>query len=162
MIVLGIDPGMKVTGYGLVKSSERGLVLLEAGEIRSKPSHPLEQRLAELYQGMKDIVTEFKPDAISIEELYAHYQHPRTAVIMGHTRGVFFLVAGISNIPVFSYSATRIKKSLTGMGHATKDQVAGMITRTLSCADMTGHSDVSDAIATALCHLNVISHGGLP
>ncbi len=162
MIVLGIDPGMKVTGYGLVESSERGLVLLEAGEIRSKPSHPLEQRLAELYQGMKDIVTEFKPDAISIEELYAHYQHPRTAVIMGHTRGVFFLVAGISNIPVFSYSATRIKKSLTGMGHATKDQVAGMITRTLFCADMTGHSDVSDAIAAALCHLNVISHGGLP
>ncbi len=162
MTILGIDPGLRVTGYGLVKSSERGPVLIEAGEIRSKPSNPLERRLAELFHGLKDVVEEFKPDVIAIEELYSHYKHPRTAVIMGHTRGVFFLVAGIAGIPVFSYSATRIKKSLTGAGHASKDQVAGMIARTLSCTDAAGHADVTDAIAAALCHLNAVSHGGMP
>ena len=160
MVVLGIDPGLNVTGYGIVKLAERGPSLIEAGEIKSKPSHPLERRLAELYRGLTDVVEEFKPDAFAVEELYAHVEHPRTAVIMGHTRGVFFLVAGIADIPVFSYTATRIKKSLTGNGHATKEQVAGMITRTLCCNDMQGHADVSDAIAAALCHLGAISHGG--
>jgi crossover junction endodeoxyribonuclease RuvC len=162
MIVLGIDPGLRVTGYSLVEQTDRGPVLREAGEIRSKPSHPLEQRLAELYRGLQEVIDEFRPDVMAVEELYAHREHPRTAVIMGHTRGVFFLLAGLSNIPVYSYAATRIKRSQTGTGHATKEQVAGMICRTLSSANISGHADVTDAIAAALCHLNAVSHGDLP
>jgi crossover junction endodeoxyribonuclease RuvC len=161
MLVLGVDPGLNITGYALVALNGLSPVLVEAGELRSKASHTLEQRLSELYRGFDELLCEFTPDVVSVEELYAHYQHPRTAVIMGHARGVFFLAAGMHGIPVFSYGATRIKKSLTGSGHASKEQVAGMVARILNSADIQGHADVSDAIATALCHLNVIAHGSV-
>jgi len=159
MKVLGVDPGLNITGYGLVDASSDSPRLIEAGVIRSKPSKPLEMRLLELYNGIEDIINEFRPDVLSVEELYSHYKHPRTAVIMGHARGVFFLVAGKAHIPVFSYSATRIKKSLTGTGHASKEQIARMIKATLNCPDLNVVSDVTDAIAAALCHINAISHG---
>ena len=159
MKVLGVDPGLNITGYGLVDTSSDSPQLIEAGVIRSKPSKPLEMRLLELHNGLEDIINEFRPDVLSVEELYSHYKHPRTAVIMGHARGVFFLAAGKANIPVFSYSATRIKKSLTGTGHASKEQIARMIKATLNCPDLNVVSDVTDAIATALCHINAVSHG---
>jgi len=160
MLVLGVDPGLGATGYALVENKPDGLRLVEAGVIRSKSSLPLERRLLELYCGFESIIDEYRPEALAIEELYAHYQHPRTAVIMGHARGVFFLLAGKAGIPVCSYSATRIKKSLTGEGHATKEQVARMLSRVLRCDPFNGPSDVTDAVATALCHINAISHGG--
>ena len=160
MRILGIDPGLCITGYGLIEAGPRGLKLIEAGVVRTSAKDDIEARLARLYEGLEGLVKEHRPEVLVLEQLYSHYKHPRTAVIMGHTRGVFFLVAGMANIPVFSYSATRIKKSLTGAGHASKDQVAGMIARTLFQADMSGHADVSDAIAAALCHVNVIAHGG--
>jgi len=167
MKVLGVDPGLNITGYGLVDATSDSLRcsatssprLIEAGVIRSKSSKPLEMRLLELFNGIEDIITEFRPDVLSVEELYSHYKHPRTAVIMGHARGVFFLVAGRASIPVFSYSATRIKKSLTGTGHASKEQIARMIKATLNCPDLKVVSDVTDAIAAALCHINAVSHG---
>jgi len=161
MKVLGIDPGLSVTGYGLVDSSGDKPRLIEAGIIRSGASRPLERRLLELYEGLDEVVGEFGPDVFSVEELYSHYRHPRTAVIMGHARGVLFLVAGRKDIPVFSYSATRIKKSLTGEGRATKEQIASMIYRTVDCSGATIQSDVTDAVAAALCHINSISHGGV-
>jgi len=159
MRIMGVDPGLNITGYALVEMNGLSPALIEAGELRSKASHTLEKRLAELYRGFDELLCQFTPDVVSVEELYSHYQHPRTAVIMGHARGIYFLAAGMHEIPVFSYGATRIKKSLTGSGHATKEQVAGMVARTLSCEDVHGHADVSDAIAAALCHMNVISHG---
>lgn len=161
MKVLGVDPGLNTTGYGLVNNVPDGFRLIEAGVIRSTASFPLEQRLLELYNGFEDVVKEFNPDVLSIEQLYSHYQHPRTAVIMGHARGVFFLVAGIAKIPVFSYSATRIKKSLTGAGRASKEQIASMIYSMLDCSETNIVADVTDAIAAALCHINAISHGGV-
>jgi crossover junction endodeoxyribonuclease RuvC len=161
MKILGIDPGLNITGYGLVETVAEGQKLIEAGEIKSKASLPLEQRLLELHNGLEDVIKELRPDVLVVEELYSHYKHPRTAVIMGHARGVLFLVAGKSNIPVFSYSATRIKKSLTGMGRAGKEQVAKMIASTLKCEEMYGHPDITDALAAALCHINAISHGNI-
>ena len=160
MRVLGVDPGLNITGYGIVDTSTNGTKLVEAGEIKSKASLPLEQRLFNLHNGLEDVTKEFRPDVIAIEELYSHYKHPRTAVIMGHARGILFLVAGKSNISVFSYSATRVKKSLTGMGHASKEQIARMVLSILNCGEIKGHSDVTDAIAVALCHINAVSHGG--
>jgi len=162
MIVLGIDPGLRVTGYGIVETQANGPKLVEAGVIRSTSSLPLERRLDELFSGVDELVREFRPDALSVEELYSHYNHPKTAVIMGHARGVLFLAAGMANVPVFSYSATRIKKSLTGAGRASKEQVASMIARTFNCSELDVAADVTDAVAAALCHLNVVSHGGVP
>ena len=159
MKVLGVDPGLNVTGYGLIVSDSGGQQLIEAGVIRSKTSLPLEQRLLNLYKGFEEVVKEFSPDVLSIEELFSHYKHPRTAVIMAHARGLYYLVAAKENIPVFSYSATRIKKSLTGMGRASKDQVARMIFMALNCSEHSVTSDVTDALAAALCHINAVSHG---
>jgi len=161
MKVIGVDPGLNVTGYGVVCTGADAPELIEAGVIKSTASLPLERRLLELHNGFVDIVEEFKPDVISIEELYSHYQHPRTAVIMGHARGIFFLAAGMSDIPVYSYSATRIKKSLTGAGRASKEQLARMVYSTLNCSELNVSADVTDAIAAALCHINASSHGGL-
>jgi len=159
MRVLGIDPGLNITGYGIVDAVDGIPCLVEAGIIRSKASHPLEKRLSDLFDGLDDVVGEFKPDVFSVEEIYSHYNHPKTAVIMGHARGVLFLVAGRAGIPVYSYSATRIKKSLTGAGRASKEQIAAMISRTLNCPGTTMKSDVTDAIAAALCHINAVGRG---
>ncbi|MFC1606663.1 crossover junction endodeoxyribonuclease RuvC [Candidatus Latescibacterota bacterium] len=161
MIILGVDPGLQVTGYGLLDVSSGQPELIEAGVIRSKSSHPLEKRLLDMYNGLDAVITEFTPEAVSIEDLYSNYQHPKTAVIMGHARGVFYLAAGKAGIPVFPYSATRIKKSVTGTGHATKEQVSRMICSMLCCDEISGPADVTDAIAAALCHYNVLSHGGV-
>ncbi len=161
MIILGIDPGLNNTGYGLVELDSDCHRLIEAGVIRTKASKPLETRLAELYNGLEEVSNEFKPDVFAIEELYSHYNHPKTAVIMGHARGVLFLVAGKSEIPVFSYPATMIKKSLTGSGHASKEQVASMIKRTFNCNEMNVQADVTDALAAALCHIAHEGRGGV-
>jgi len=161
MKVLGVDPGLQITGYGLLDDRSGKPELIEAGVIRSTSSHPLEQRLLEIHLGLDTVIRDFKPDVLSIEELYSHYNHPRTAVIMGHARGVLFLAAGKAGIPVFSYSSTRIKKSVTGSGHAPKEQIARMICRVLQCDAIDGPADVTDAIAAALCHMNVVSHGGV-
>ena len=159
MRVLGVDPGLGVTGYAVIESGSGTPRLVEAGVIRSKASLPLEKRLFELYSSFEGIVDEFRPDAVAIEELYSHYAHPKTAVIMGHVRGLFFLLAGKSGIPVCSYSATRIKKSVSGIGHASKEQIACMVATLLNCDKVPGPADVTDAIATALCHLHTVTHG---
>jgi crossover junction endodeoxyribonuclease RuvC len=161
MIVLGVDPGLGATGYALVECGSGPPRLVEAGLIRSRASLSLEQRLLELSGGFEQVIEEYHPDVLAIEELYSHYQHPKTAVIMGHARGVFFLLAGKAGIPVYSYSATRIKKSLTGVGHATKEQVARMLANILNCESFRGPKDVTDAVATALCHINTVTHGGV-
>lgn len=160
MRILGIDPGLNITGYGFVEAGSGTPCLVEAGVIRSKPSQPLEIRLLELFRGLEEILREHTPDVLSVEELYSHYKHPKTAVIMGHARGVLFLAAGKAGIPVYSYSATRIKKSLTGVGRASKEQVAAMVSSTLGCGDTESVFDVTDAIAAALCHINVLTHQG--
>ena len=161
-LVLGIDPGLRVTGYGLVDADDRGIRLVEAGVVKSTASLPLERRLRELYEGIAEIIAEFHPDVLVIEELYSNYKHPRTAVVMGHARGMYYLAAAQQDIPVCSYSATRIKKSLTGAGHASKDQVARMIVSVLGCVADAVRSDVTDALAAALCHINALSHGESP
>jgi len=161
MKILGVDPGLNATGYGLVETGKDCLTLIEAGIIRTKPRVPLEKRLSELYKGLDEVVQEFSPDVFSVEELYSHYKHPKTAVIMGHARGALLVVAGNAEIPVFSYSATMIKKSLTGAGHATKEQVASMIARTFNCGEMNVQADVTDALAAALCHINHENYGGV-
>ena len=158
MIILGIDPGLNITGYGLIKEINGAVHVVEAGVLRSKAAHALEKRLCDLYEGLTSLISEFMPDAVSVEEVYSHYNHPRTAVIMGHARGVLFLAAGKAAIPVYSYSATRIKKSLTGSGRATKEQVSRMICSVLDCDTSAVPADVSDALAAALCHCNFLTH----
>jgi crossover junction endodeoxyribonuclease RuvC len=158
MRILGIDPGLRATGYGVVEFSDGKARIVEAGVIRTGEKEALEARLREIYTGLRQIIEETKPDEVVVESLYSHYRHPRTAILMGHARGVAYCVAAQQGLNVQSYSATRIKKSLVGTGRATKDQMQRSIGASLGLARLPGPADVADALAVALCHINVRLH----
>lgn len=157
--VLGIDPGLQVTGYALLAASPAGPQVREAGVVRGAAadgSNDMAPRLRALYDGIVEILDEFRPQAVAVEQLFAHYDHPRTAILMGHARGVVLLAAGQREIPVVSYGATTIKKTITGSGRATKDQVQRAVTRELGLTAVPEPPDVADALAVALCHFHAI------
>jgi len=157
MRVLGVDPGLQVTGYGLLEASGPRARVVEGGVVRSDEREPLEQRLRRIHGALREIARELAPDVIAVEELYSHYRHPVTAILMGHARGVMFLAAAELGVPVVSYGATRIKKALTGHGRASKEQVQRMVQSTLRLKELPQPADVADALAVALCHCNVIA-----
>ena len=152
MLILGIDPGLRVTGYGLVALSAGRPSLREAGVLRMKAKGDLATRLLELYTSLTALIDDLAPSHVAVEQLFAHYKHPRTAILMGHARGAIFLAAAQHKVPVVSYNATRIKKTVTGSGRASKDQVQRTIQRELGLAQLPEPSDVADALAAALCH----------
>jgi len=159
MRILGVDPGLNISGYGILESSDDKLVVIEAGVIRSRTDGDLPSRLLDIANELGNIISQFEPEMMAIEELYSHYGHPRTAIIMGHARGVALQKAAEAGLPVFSYSATRIKKSLTGNGRASKLQMQRMVTSTLCLAEVPEPPDVADALAVALCHARTIERG---
>jgi crossover junction endodeoxyribonuclease RuvC len=156
--ILGVDPGLQTTGYAVIEVGTRGPVVCEAGIIRStegRKSADMALRVASLYNGIVEVMEQFQPRVVAVEQLYAHYDHPRTAILMAHARGVIFLAAGQRHLPVVSYNATRIKKTITGNGRAPKDQVQRTIQRELGLAKIPEPTDVADALAAALCHYYV-------
>jgi len=154
MRILGIDPGLDQTGYGVVDLSAGvgAPRLVEAGVLRTSAADPLPRRLLEIQEGLAAVLAEFRPDEAAVEELYAHYRHPRTAILMGHARGVVFLTAAGAGLPVASYGATHIKKALVGSGHASKEQVQRAIQSHFRLREIPEPADVADALAVALCH----------
>ena len=157
MRILGVDPGLHITGYGVLDSND-DVTVVEAGVVRTDRRDTLEKRLCEIANQMEEIISQLKPDVVAVEELYSHYGHPKTAIIMGHARGIIFLKAAEVGIPVFPYSATRVKKSLTGNGRAPKRQMQLMITSTLGLSQVPEPADAADALAVALCHCRAMSH----
>jgi crossover junction endodeoxyribonuclease RuvC len=152
-IVLGIDPGLKCTGYAVLEHNGISPVLQEAGILTTSDNDTLEQRLKSIHRSIEEVISEFHPGAVVVEKLYSHYEHPQTAVIMGHARGIILLCAAAQDIPVISYASTRIKKSVTGNGHASKSQVQRSIQSIMKLSEMPEPPDVADAIAVALCHI---------
>ena len=161
MRVLGIDPGLGITGYGILDAGSDDVTIIEAGVIRPNPKESLELRLKELATELSDIIKQFQPEVLAVEDLYSHYGHPKTAIIMGHARGIVFLKAAEANIPVYPYAATRIKKSLTGNGRATKQQMQLMIRSALGLDTIAEPPDIADALAVALCHCRAVAHGNV-
>lgn len=155
MKILGIDPGLNITGYGVLECQGIEASIVEAGVIRTKKQDSMEVRLCELSTGLEDIISQFKPDVVAVEDLYSHYDHPKTAIIMGHARGIVFLKAAEAGIPVFPYASTRVKNSLTGNGRATKRQMQLMIVSTFGLKETPEPPDIADALAVALCHSRV-------
>jgi crossover junction endodeoxyribonuclease RuvC len=156
--VLGIDPGLAVTGYAVLDCPENASLRLgEGGIIKTHPEAALEQRLQQIYSGLKEILAEFKPGVVAVEELFTSYKNPRTALQMAHARGVCLLAAARSGVKVYHYPATRVKQSVTGVGSATKEQVQRMIQATLGLEQTPRPDHIADAIAVALCHL---THAG--
>ena len=150
--ILGVDPGSYITGYGVIDVSAGRVRLLEAGIVRSR-AEEVAHRVKEIYDGVVEVIKMFSPEVVAMEQLYSHYDHPRTAVQMGHARGCICLAAAQSDIPVVSYEATKVKKLLTGSGRATKDQVQRAIKLELGLEQYPDPPDVADALALALCHL---------
>ncbi len=155
MRILGIDPGLEITGYAVLETSPARPVLCEAGVLRTSERRApadMARRLRTLYDGMGEVIEQFHPQVAVMEQLYAHYQHPRTAILMAHGRGVLFLAAAKHDIAVVSYSATSIKKTVTGSGRASKEQVQRTVQSELNLAQLPKPPDVADALAAALCH----------
>jgi crossover junction endodeoxyribonuclease RuvC len=150
--IVGIDPGLNITGYAVIEPAGGRLALVEAGMIRGRSRGDLAARLKEVHEGVSDVVATFRPAAMAIEELYSHYERPRTAILMGHARGVICLAAALADIPVVSYSATQVKRLLTGNGRAPKSQVQRAICHEFGLASPPEPPDVADAMAIALCH----------
>src|SRR5689334_11905706 len=151
--ILGIDPGLRLTGYGVIETTANPIrpALLDGGVIRLKEKQPIAKRLVELEQGLQELVAEYKPDVCAVEQLYAHYNHPRTAILMGHARGVILLVAQRHGALIKQFAANRIKQSVTGHGHAGKQQMQRAIQLTWNLPAPPEPPDVADALAIALC-----------
>lgn len=154
MKVLGIDPGLEATGYGLIQANNGAEALIEAGIIRTKANIPLSNRLAIVARELQQLLTQHKPDLMAVEDLYSHYETPKTAILMGHVRGVILAQAALAQIPVVSYLPTRVKKSIVGHGHAPKSQVSRMVLMRMKLDGKEVPADVSDALAVALCHID--------
>jgi len=150
--VLGIDPGLNITGYAVIERAGGKLNLVEAGVVRGKSRGDLSARLKEVFEGVSDVIASLKPTALAIEELYSHYERPKTAILMGHARGVICLAAEQAGLSIRSYAATQIKLLLTGNGRAPKSQMQRAICHEFGLAAPPEPPDVADAMAIALCH----------
>ncbi len=150
--ILGIDPGLNITGYGLIEVQNDRPQIVEAGVVRSKRSETFPKRLASIFNGINDVIKTLKPDCMGLEELYSHYQRPKTSIIMGHARGVICLAAETNALEVQSYASTQIKRVLTGNGRAPKVQMQLAVTRHLALGEVPEPPDVADALSIALCH----------
>jgi crossover junction endodeoxyribonuclease RuvC len=152
--VLGIDPGLNTTGYAVIEAAPSGPRVIEAGVVRpgsKQKKLDMAVRLQGLYDGLLEVITDHKPKIAAMEQLYSHYAHPRTAIMMGHARGVLMLAAVQRGITVVSHAATMIKKTITGSGRATKDQIQRAMQQELRLATLPEPADVADALAVALC-----------
>lgn len=152
MLILGIDPGAAATGCGLIAIEERRTRYVDAVVIRPPARRPLAERLHVLHEHLARYLAEHAPDEIAVESLF-HARSPRTAITLGHARGVILLAAAQIGRPVADYTPLEIKKSVTGTGAASKEQVEEMMRRLLGAPAGLAH-DATDALAVALCHLH--------
>jgi len=159
MRILGIDPGLRITGYGVVDFSITKPKLIDGGVIRLTAKAPLAERLMELDQELAGIFDEHHPEVCAVEQLYSHYAHPRTAILMGHARGVILLAAKRAGASIEQYSANRIKQATVGHGHAGKSQMQRAIQQIFNLPELPEPPDLADALACALCcgrHLTAV------
>ncbi|MFH0772204.1 MAG: crossover junction endodeoxyribonuclease RuvC [Candidatus Omnitrophota bacterium] len=172
MRILGIDPGLGITGYGAIEVNPvrdkslngvnfSGIKLLEAGVIRTSAEEDLETRINKIYEGLKGLIEELRPEVLVLEKLYSHYKHPATAILMGHARGAICLLAKQSGVGLTGYSVTRVKKAITGVGNAGKYQVQGMIQNLLNLNVVPNPPDITDALALAIAHAHISQKEGV-
>jgi crossover junction endodeoxyribonuclease RuvC len=151
MRIIGFDPGLVITGYGVIDWKPLRPALVDGGVIRLNVKTPIPDRLVELEAELDSVFDEHKPELCAVEQLYSNYEHPRTAILMGHARGVILLVARRKGIEVYEFAANRIKQSLTGHGHASKEQMQRAVQHQWNLAKPPEPPDVADALAVALC-----------
>ena len=153
MLILGVDPGTAITGYGLVGSDGDASALVGYGVITTPSGSPLPQRLQTLYRELTGLIARYRPDAVAIEELFFS-RNVRTALAVGQARGVALLAAAEAGLPVHEYTPLQVKQAVVGYGRATKDQVQQMVRMLLGLDVVPRPDDAADAIAVAICHLH--------
>lgn len=157
MRILGVDPALSVTGYGLIDTGKNRLTLLAQGVILTSAKQSLPERLNRIYVAIAKLISDAKPDCLALEKLYAHYRHPTTAYLLGQARGVICLAAAKTNIPLVEYAATRVKKAIVGNGLASKHQIQRMVANILNLKTVPKYIDVTDALALAITHSYILS-----
>lgn len=158
--IIGIDPGTRICGYGVVELNNGSILHIESGCVKTKAAAPLEEKLRTIYERIDGIIALTKPHCMSIEGAF-YSKNARSAIRLGEARGVALLCAGIHGIPVSEYTPSEVKLALTGSGRADKTQVRKMISILIG-VDTPGAEDVSDALAIAICHVNRAMMGVLP
>lgn len=163
MRILGIDPGLRLTGFGVVELRPASIEprLVEAGVIKLNPKATVPQRLHQLAQDLAGIIQQASPQHLAVEKIYSHYAHPRTAIIMAHARGVILLCAKQADLTIEELASTEVKKALTGNGHASKQQMQRAIQAQFRLPELPSPPDVADAIAIATCHARRIAINSL-
>jgi len=151
VIILGIDPGTATTGYGLIEEKAGNISLIDFGVILTKPDKTLEQRLEILYDQLGDIIDEYNPDEIAVEELF-FTNNAKTAMAVGQARGVILLATQKAGIPMSEYTPNQVKNGICGYGAADKKQVQKMVQMLLKLAEVPKPDDAADALAIAICH----------
>jgi crossover junction endodeoxyribonuclease RuvC len=152
MRILGIDPALTITGYGVIEVDKKKISLIEAGIISTSSKDETPRRLELINKAVNKLIADTKPDCLVLEKIYAHYRHPTTSYILGQARGVICLACASARIPLVEYAATRVKKAIVGKGLASKAQVQRMVANALSLGALPKYTDVTDALALALAH----------
>jgi len=156
MRILGVDPALRITGYGVIDFKKNRISLQEAGIITTSSKENLVKRLDKIYSAITQLIQEIKPDCLVLEKLYAHYRHPTTAYLLGQARGVICLACARQNLPLVEYAATRVKKAIIGKGLASKYQIQRMVAGILGLKSLPKYTDVTDALALALAHIHIL------
>ena len=155
MRILGVDPGLKATGYGFVDHVGPSIKLVEAGTIEPKQKDEIQFRIEKIYAILSGLMDQYKPDVLVLEKLYAHSKHPTTASVMGHARGVVCLLCAQKRVELVEHSVKRIRKALTGNGNSTKVQTQRFVGYTLNIDPEKLTLDASDALALALGYIRM-------
>jgi crossover junction endodeoxyribonuclease RuvC len=153
VLILGIDPGTAITGYGLVSEEDGVLTLVDCGVITTPSGQPLPERLQAIYKGLSGVIREHRPAAAAVEELFFS-RNVRTALSVGHARGVTLLALADAGLPIYEYKPLEIKQAIAGYGGADKRQVQEMVRMLLDLRDVPQPDDAADAVAVAICHIH--------
>jgi len=151
-LILGIDPGTRITGFGVIRVDEgRRFSVVDYGCIRPPATKPLSERYRIIYQALEELIEKYRPEAVAVETQFIH-KNPQSGIKLGMARGVVVLAASLREIPIFEYAPTRAKRAVVGTGRASKEQVRGMVQRLLSLSAPPEPEDAADALAIAICH----------
>lgn len=153
MVVLGIDPGYAIVGYGLIDYQGINYRALGCGAVTTDADTPFEERLKIIFENVTELIRSHKPQALAIESLYFQ-NNQKTAIMVAEARGVILLAAQLSGLPVFEYTPLQVKTAVTGYGKAKKPQVMEMTKRLLNLSKMPKYDDTCDALAVAICHIH--------
>ena len=151
MIILGIDPGLAIIGYGVIKYDGRKMTIVDYGTITTEAGVPLPRRLSSIYDSMASLIDKFKPDAIAFEELFFN-KNVKTALTVGHARGTALVCAEKSGTELYEYTPLQVKQAVCGYGRADKQQVQAMVKMILNLKEIPRPDDAADAVAVAICH----------